>query len=77
MSFERPGLDDKHKTVSDSDLNAALENDKLDKGLLEFDDVEHDEGQPSPGPEPTGERRPPREQDVTDGEQGTPVEPPD
>jgi hypothetical protein len=77
MSFDRPGPDDKHKTVSDSELNEALENDELDKGGLDFDKVEHDEGQRSPGPEPTAGGRRPREQDVTDGEEGDPVEPPD
>ncbi|MET9315445.1 hypothetical protein ABZX12_26830 [Kribbella sp. NPDC003505] len=82
MSFERPGLDDKHGTVSDTEVNDALESGELDKGGLNFDQVEHDEGRPSPGPESTdadheGERRPPDDQDVTDAGQGEPVEPPD
>jgi hypothetical protein len=77
MSFERPGLDDKHGTVSDSDLNDALENDKLEKGRLEFDEVAHEEGERSPGPEPLdGEGlRPPQDQDVAVDQD--PVEPPD
>jgi hypothetical protein len=77
MSFDRPGVDDNHQTVSDTELNEALENDELDKGGLDFDQVEHDEGQRSPGPEPNPGRRPPQDQDVTAGEQGRPVEPPD
>jgi hypothetical protein len=77
MSFDRPGLDDKHKTVSDTELNEALENDELDKGLMDFDEVEHDEGERSTGPEPNDVRRPPRGQDVTTGAEGRPVEPPD
>ena len=51
MSFDRPNPDDKHKTVSDTELNEALENDELEKGGFEFDAVEHDEGERSPGPE--------------------------
>jgi hypothetical protein len=77
MSFDRPGLDDKHKTVSDTELNEALENDELEKGGLDFDEVEHDEGERSSGPEPNAVRRPPQEQDVTTGTEGRPVEPPD
>ncbi|GAB2662478.1 hypothetical protein [Kribbella swartbergensis] len=77
MSFDRPGLDDKHKTVSDTELNDALENDELEKGGLDFDEVEHSEGDRSPGPEPNPARRPPRDQDVTQGNEGRPVEPPD
>ncbi|TCC64065.1 hypothetical protein E0H73_06465 [Kribbella pittospori] len=78
MSFDRPNPDDKHKTVSDTELNEALESDELDKGGLDFDKVEHDEGQRSPGPQPNpDERRPPQEQDVTTGDQGSPIEPPD
>lgn len=78
MSFDRPNPDDKHKTVSDTELNDALENDELDKGGLDFDKVEHDEGERSPGPEANDdERRTPRDQDVTTGAQGRPVEPPD
>ncbi|MEU4605653.1 hypothetical protein AB0F43_21940 [Kribbella sp. NPDC023972] len=77
MSFDRPGVDDKHQTVSDTELNEALENDELDKGGLDFDRVEQDEDQRSPGPEPNPGRRPPQDQDVTAGEQGRPVEPPD
>jgi hypothetical protein len=76
MSFDRPGVDDKHKTVSDSDLNEALENNELERGV-DFDNVEHEEGERSPGPEPNPVRRPPREQDVTTGAEGRPVEPPD
>jgi hypothetical protein len=76
MSFERPGLDDRHGTVSDSDLNEALENDELEKGGLQFDTVEHEEGERSPGPEPVDEeRRPPEHQDVASDQ--NPVEPPD
>jgi hypothetical protein len=77
MSFDRPGPDDKHRTVSDTELNEALENDDLEKDGLDFDQVEHDEGRRSPGPEPDPGRRPPRGQDVTTGAEGQPVEPPD
>ncbi|TCO12871.1 hypothetical protein EV652_12842 [Kribbella steppae] len=77
MSFDRPGLDDKHKTVSDTEVNEALENDELETGGLDFDEVEHHEGERSSGPEPNAVRRPPREQDVTTGAEGRPVEPPD
>lgn len=77
MSFDRPGVDDRHETVSDTEVNDALENDTLGDGDLDVDHVEHDEGQPSSGPEPTGPRRPPRAQDVSTGEDGAPVEPPD
>jgi hypothetical protein len=77
MSFERPGPHDKHKTVSDTEVNEALENDGLDNGDVDFDEVEHDEGQRAPGPVPDDEgRRPPRGQDVAT-EQGSPTEPPD
>jgi len=76
MSFERPGVDDKHGTVSDTELNEALENDQLEKGGLEFDQVEHDEGQRSPGPQPTDNRQTP-DQDVDTDQSGAPVEPPD
>lgn len=77
MSFDRPNPDDKHKTVSDSELNDALENDELTKGGLDFDKVEHEEGQRSPGPEHNDVRRTPETEDVTTGEEGRPVEPPD
>lgn len=81
MSFERPGLDNKHGTVSDTEVNDALEDGELEKGDLHFDNVEHDEGERSPGPEPVDEhgdtRRPPSEQDVSDPEEDQPVEPPD
>lgn len=77
MSLDRPGLDHKHKTVSDIELNEALENDELEKGGLDFDEVEHDEGERSSSPEPNPGRRPPRDQDVTPGTEGTPVEPTD
>jgi hypothetical protein len=77
MSFDRPNPDDKHKTVSDTELNEALENDELEKGGLDFDTVEHDEGQRSPGPERTTGRRTPQSEDVTAGDEGRPVEPPD
>jgi hypothetical protein len=78
MSFDRPNPDDKHKTVSDTELNEALESDELEKGGLDFDKVEHDEGQRSPGPEPTDDgRRAPQDEDVTTGTEGRPVEPPD
>jgi hypothetical protein len=76
-SYDRPSPDEDRKTISDSDLNEALENDKLEKGQVKFDDVEHDEGERAPGPEPDPGRRPPQEQDVTAGEEGRPVEPPD
>jgi hypothetical protein len=72
MSFDRPGLDDKHQTVSDTELNEALE-----KGSLDFDQVEHDDVERSKGPEPNTVRRPPRDEDVTTGTEGRPVEPPD
>ncbi|HEY3561502.1 MAG TPA: hypothetical protein VGL05_28755 [Kribbella sp.] len=77
MSFERPGLDDKHGTVSDSELNDALEDGELEKGGLKFDKVEHDEGERSSGPEPVEGRRHPPSEDVSDPEEGQPVEPPD
>ena len=80
MSFERPGLDDKQGTVSDTEVNDALESGELDEGGLHFDQVEHDEGQRSPGPEstdPDDDRRLPDDQDVTDAGQDQPVEPPD
>ncbi len=77
MSFDRPGLDDKHKTVSDTELNEALENDELEKGSLDFDQVEHDDGERSTEPEPNTVRRAPREEDVTTGSEGEPVEPTD
>jgi hypothetical protein len=78
MSFDRPNPDDTHKTVSDTEVNEALENDELEKGGLDFDKVEHDEGQRSPGPEPTEDgRRTPPDEDTTTGEEGRPVEPPD
>jgi hypothetical protein len=78
MSFDRPNPDDKHKTVSDTELNKALENDELGKGGTDFDKVEHDDGQRSPGPEPNDDvRRTPQHQDVTTSDEGQPVEPPD
>ncbi|WP_433167042.1 hypothetical protein [Kribbella sp. CA-247076] len=77
MSFDRPGPDDTRQTVSDTELNEALENDELDKGRLDIEQVDHDAGEPSAGPEPNPDRRPPREQDVTPGTEGRPVEPPD
>jgi hypothetical protein len=76
MISPRPG-DEKHQTVSDTDLNEALEDGKLDKGLIDVDKVEHDAGRRSPGPVDETDRRPPRDQDVTTGEHGDPVEPPD
>jgi hypothetical protein len=78
MSFDRPNPDDRHKTVSDTDLNEALENDALEKTGLDFDKVEHDEGQRSPGPERSEDvRRTPQDEDITPGDEGQPVEPPD
>jgi hypothetical protein len=78
MSFDRPNPDDKHKTVSDTELNEALESGELEKTGLDFDDVEHDEGQRSPGPEGNDDvRRTPRDEDITTGDEGRPVEPPD
>jgi hypothetical protein len=76
MIFQRPG-DDKHKTVSDTELNEALESGNPEQGLQDVEKIEHDEGQRSPGPVDETERRPPRDQDVTAGDQGTPIEPPD
>jgi hypothetical protein len=76
MSFDRPGLD-RQKIVSDTELNEALENDELDKTGLNLDKVEHQEGERAPGPEPADERHAPPQEDVTNGEQGRPVEPPD
>ncbi|MDX6262227.1 MAG: hypothetical protein QOH84_3915 [Kribbellaceae bacterium] len=76
MNSQRPG-EDKHKTVSDTELNDALEDGELDKGLLDVDKVEHDEGRRSPGPVDETDRRPPPDEDVTAGDQGTPIEPPD
>jgi hypothetical protein len=55
MSFERPGPHDKHKTVTDTDVNEALENDRLDNGDVDFDKVEHDDGERAPGPVPNDE----------------------
>lgn len=76
MSFDRPGLNPERK-VTDTELNDALENDKLEAGLIgNISDVEHEEGQRSEGPQPNPGRRP-TAQDVTDGELGQPVEPPD
>jgi hypothetical protein len=76
MSFERPGLN-RDKTVSDTEVNEALENDDVDERGLEVDKLEHEDGQRSPGPEHNEERRPPRDQDVTSGTGSDPVEPPD
>ena len=76
-SYDRPYPADEHKKISDTELNEALEDDRLEKGTVKFDDVEHEEGERAPGPEPDPGRRPPHEQDVTKGEEGRPVEPPD
>jgi hypothetical protein len=76
MSFERPDPDS-HKTVTDTELNEALENDHIDPSMLDADRIDHDEGQRAPGPVDDENRRPPREQDVTTGEAGKPIEPPD
>ncbi|WBQ03507.1 hypothetical protein [Kribbella sp. CA-293567] len=76
MSFDRPGLD-KHQTVTDTDLNDALEGGEPDESLLNADQIEHDDGQRSPGPVDEDNRRPPEDQDVTSGDQGAPIEPPD
>ncbi len=83
MSFDRPGMD-KPATATDTDLNEALENGEVDESGLNVDNLEHDDGQRSPGPVdddqvgPVGnDPRPPRDEDVSTGEQGTPVEPPD
>ncbi|MEU0090614.1 hypothetical protein [Kribbella sp. NPDC006257] len=76
MSFDRPGLED-DKTATDTEVNEALENDAVDESGLHLDEIEHDDGQRSPGPEKNEERRPPRSQDVTDGTESDPVEPPD
>jgi len=78
MSFDRPNPDDKHKTVSDTELNEALENAELEKTGLDFDKVEHEKDQRSPGPERNeGVRRTPQDEDITTGHEGRPVEPPD
>jgi hypothetical protein len=76
MIFQRPG-EDKHKTVSDTEVNEALERGEADESLRDVDKIEHDDGQRSPGPVDNPDRRPPRDEDVTNGEQGAPVEPPD
>ncbi|GAA0623904.1 hypothetical protein HPO96_33745 [Kribbella sandramycini] len=77
MSFDRPGPDNDRKTVTDTELNDALESGALEKGTLDFDKVDHDDGERSPGPVPNEQRRPPRTEDVTSGSEGRPVEPPD
>jgi len=76
MSFDRPGLN-KPKNLTDTELNEALEHGDLNESDLEVDQIRHEEGQRSPGPVPNEGRRPPRDEDVSTGEQGTPVEPPD
>lgn len=84
MSFDRPGLGG-NKTVSDTEVNEALENDDLETSGIDLDKVEHEDGERSPGPErepePTPRRedvqRTPQRQDVTADENGRPVEPPD
>ena len=76
MSFDRPGVNDQ-KTVSDTEVNDALENGDTETELADVDAVEHDDGRRSPGPVEDDERQPPSEQDVTSGEFGNPVEPPD
>lgn len=68
MSFDRPGLN-KPKTLTDTELNEALEHGDLDETDLNVDRIRHEEGQPSPGPVENDERRPPRERDVSDGEE--------
>jgi hypothetical protein len=73
MSFERPGLNDDN-AVSDTEVNEALEEGQLDEAGLNLDKVEHEDGERSPGPEPTDV---PQDQDVTTDETGQPVEPPD
>jgi hypothetical protein len=75
MSFDRPGPDTTGHTVSDTELNDALENDRLDKGTIDIESVEHDEGRRSPGPEPDPRRDP--EQDTTSDGLGGTAEPPD
>ncbi|MET9268523.1 hypothetical protein [Kribbella sp. NPDC003557] len=77
MSFDLPDPDDKHGTVSDTEINEALENADLDKGALDFDKVEHVEGQRSPGPERDDGRQTPPAEDVTADPSGRPSEPPD
>ena len=83
MSFERPGLnDDNACTAGDvciggacvTEVNEALEEGQLDEAGLNLDKVEHEDGERSPGPEPTDV---PQDQDVTTDETGQPVEPPD
>lgn len=77
MSFDRPSPDDNRRTVSDTELNEALENDKLEKGTLDFDSVEHEEGLRSRGPEPNEGRRTPPSGDVKGDAEDPAVEPPD
>jgi hypothetical protein len=77
MSFDRRTLDGKGQAVSDSEVNEALETAELDENGLDADEVEHTEGERSPGPEPNPDRQPPSDQDVTTGSEGRPVEPPD
>ena len=77
MSFDRPSPDDDRKTVSDTEVNEALENGELEQGDHNFDKVDHDAGRPSAGPQPNEPRRTPSDQDVTTGNEGQPVEPPD
>jgi hypothetical protein len=79
MSFDRRTLDDKGKTVSDTEVNEALENDELDESGLDAGNVEHeDKAEHENGDRPPApDRRPPTDQDVTPGTEGRPVEPPD
>ncbi|MFI5707121.1 hypothetical protein [Kribbella sp. NPDC051620] len=76
MIFQRPG-EESHKTVSDTEVNEALETGDPDQDLQDVDKIEHDNGRRSPGPVDEPDRRPPRDEDVTPGTQGTPIEPPD
>lgn len=77
MSFDRPSPDDDRRTASDTEVNDALESGKLEQGDHDFDKVDHDDGSPSPGPQPNTPRRTPSDEDVTTGDQGQPIEPPD
>ncbi|MFK4089592.1 hypothetical protein ACI2LF_36095 [Kribbella sp. NPDC020789] len=66
MSFHHPRPEDGRKAVSDSELNDALESGEPEKGRLDFDKVDHEDGRPSDGPQPNTPRRPPADQDVNE-----------
>ncbi|GAB3936102.1 hypothetical protein GCM10029976_047380 [Kribbella albertanoniae] len=77
MSFDRPGVDDKHEKVSETEVNQALENGEPTRGGFDFDEVEQAEQQRSSGPQPAEGRRGPKDQDVRVDDDGTAPEPPD